>query len=725
MLCGHVGGCSQCSPLATQASYPWYTLRRTPAAAASTSACGWPPTRVLLGAHVYTYAASSLSMIAMSVWQGYDARRGRESQYPEGKEIAVYTNVGSCYVQSDTDSLAIGNGYIERKWSFVAGLPAATHIIDKASGKQWIDVTQAEPYPLKGLFTGQVDIDRDDDLGLGEEAVRIRVVFAHPWGDVVWVHCIQPSAAFIRSSWEIRPGATAPDSVAADLATLADPGILDRFALAPTHVEWRSVMLRDRTDHWDNLLKEEHGLLYSSEARTAQGNLLFMEDSLDHNSLIVVKEAPTPLGHLSYPGYDFAINAFSIHVCGSGLTAGDCRAGQPVSSYGVAVGVSQGGEAGALQALHRYHRSVRRFEPSREICVMSNTWGDRTQDTRINEEFIMHDLPHAARLGVNVYQIDAGWYRRGTWEVDPVRFPRGLQPIKHLASSLGMKLGLWFVPKKKDDYAYWNDDAEILLGLYRNEGVTHFKIDDVKLPNKLAEERLVCMLRRVIAESGGNVAFNLDITNGTRLGFFGRAHYGTYFLENRYTDWANYHPHRVLRNLWTLARFLPTRYLLMEVPNVLRNQEKYANDPLAPAVCGQAYAFAVTMCSNPLIWMHPSDMDPQGQLELGALVSTYRSFQEELLQGTVLPIGQEPNGTRWTGFQSMASVSSGYLVLYRELHPASSHRFQLWELADCEVILKPVLGRGVERSIHVDTHGEAVFSLPDPFSYAVYRYQVQ
>jgi len=28
---------------------------------------------------------------------------------------------------------------------------------------------------------------------------------------------------------------------------------------------------------------------------------------------------------------------------------------------------------------------------------------------------------------------------------------------------------------------------------------------------------------------------------------------GVLVLENRYTDWVNYHPHWTLRNLWMLA----------------------------------------------------------------------------------------------------------------------------------------------------------------------------
>ena len=55
--------------------------------------------------------------------------------------------------------------------------------------------------------------------------------------------------------------------------------------------------------------------------------------------------------------------------------------------------------------------------------------------------------------------------------------------------------------------------------------------------------------------TGGQAVFNLDVTAGRRWGYHYGNEYGNIFLENRYTDWGNYHPHWTLRNLWMLSRY--------------------------------------------------------------------------------------------------------------------------------------------------------------------------
>jgi hypothetical protein len=41
--------------------------------------------------------------------------------------------------------------------------------------------------------------------------------------------------------------------------------------------------------------------------------------------------------------------------------------------------------------------------------IMMNTWGDRGQDGKINEKFILRELEAGAKLGITHFQIDDGW----------------------------------------------------------------------------------------------------------------------------------------------------------------------------------------------------------------------------------------------------------------------------------------------------------------------------
>ncbi|MDZ7827494.1 MAG: alpha-galactosidase [Gammaproteobacteria bacterium] len=65
----------------------------------------------------------------------------------------------------------------------------------------------------------------------------------------------------------------------------------------------------------------------------------------------------------------------------------------------------------------------------------------------------------AADLGVERFVLDDGWFagriddRRalGDWQVDPVRWPEGLEPLIDRVRSLGMEFGLWVEPEMVSD----------------------------------------------------------------------------------------------------------------------------------------------------------------------------------------------------------------------------------------------------------------------------------
>jgi alpha-galactosidase len=63
------------------------------------------------------------------------------------------------------------------------------------------------------------------------------------------------------------------------------------------------------------------------------------------------------------------------------------------------------------------------------------------------------ELDHGVKL--DYWWMDAGWYPFttgwpdvGTWETDPVRFPRGFAPISKLAHERGTKILVWFEPER-------------------------------------------------------------------------------------------------------------------------------------------------------------------------------------------------------------------------------------------------------------------------------------
>lgn len=122
-------------------------------------------------------------------------------------------------------------------------------------------------------------------------------------------------------------------------------------------------------------------------------------------------------------------------------------------------GFTPGGRGDVAKALRAFVvqglRQGRGFEP----LVTYNTWF--AYGTEIDEQTMMDEMAAAASMGVELFVVDAGWYRGagrgtdfdsglGTWEVDPRRFPNGLDAIRSYAHSLGMRFGLWVEPERVD-----------------------------------------------------------------------------------------------------------------------------------------------------------------------------------------------------------------------------------------------------------------------------------
>ncbi len=84
----------------------------------------------------------------------------------------------------------------------------------------------------------------------------------------------------------------------------------------------------------------------------------------------------------------------------------------------------------------------------------------------------------------------------------------------------------------------------------------------------------------------------------------------------------------------------------------------------APARYSFDYLFAITLAAQPLA---DGGFEPARRgLYYGISAQKYQPLQLRFHQGVILPVGEEPSGRSWTGFQSTVSGTQGYLVVYRE-----------------------------------------------------------
>ncbi len=82
--------------------------------------------------------------------------------------------------------------------------------------------------------------------------------------------------------------------------------------------------------------------------------------------------------------------------------------------------------------------------------IVVNTWLPFLFE--LNRELLLAQIDLAAELGVDAYQVDAGWYdRMGDWNADAVKFPNGLEEIAEHTRARGLKFGLWMAVATVDE----------------------------------------------------------------------------------------------------------------------------------------------------------------------------------------------------------------------------------------------------------------------------------
>lgn len=592
-----------------------------------------------------------------------------------------------CYYSLSHEALTIGNSRIEHRVA-VSGVLTSLYLTNKRSRYIWQNTARV---PLTSLI-GAISSVRaysliSDNNGLSDRHLAVTCSFNDDTARLVYT--IYPGMPFITSRLFVIPPARASEqkkSVASGIegAPVATPAAMDAIytlGMSEKHLRMNAYEIYDVTDEHDMLVTNTEEELYHTRTRSFRGNIFIMTRTLSDDALMIVKEGPTPYGSLNRTGDDIFVRASSsVTVCGSGL--GDETAMMPC--YGVTIGTPG---ADAAREYARLYARVHKNTSNGTLRIMSNTWGDRNQDKAVNEAFMLNECTLAKAIGVDIVQIDDGWQKGASansllkkstawgsyyetdpdfWAVHREKFPNGLTPLAVYAKEHGFELGLWFSPDSTNEYAAFEKDADVLLSLYRTYGIRHFKLDGIKLTSKTAETRIASLLALLHDKSGGRITFNLDATAQVRFGYLYEKQYGTIFVENRYSDWGNYFPHRTLKNLWLLSMFIPPRKFQFEVLNPRRNADAYGDDPLAPAAYGIDYIFASVMVSNPLLWMEMQYLTDDDTAALAAVAGIFRKERDALHNAEIRPIGAMPNGTSFTGFQAITGDGGGYLILLRE-----------------------------------------------------------
>jgi alpha-galactosidase len=521
----------------------------------------------------------------------------------------------------------------------------------------------------------------------------------------------------------------------------ADEVVLFQASMQTPHWHYTAIEFFDQTDIQNTLTQKSQVLGYSRPT-SMRGNVIIMEDLSDKLFLWMLKKAPCSGVQLYYPGYDFNVSRNHFQLIGGGILPDDLTPDEWTPVYGCVLGSPSNSELSLLKDMRIFHKNHHFSDPESLEMVMMNTWGDRNRDASISEEFIMQEIDASNMLGITHFQIDDGWQQGKSmnsaeasgnlweswtyedWQPARERFPNGFSKVIDYANNNGISLGLWFNPSRTNDYASWETDAKIVSGLYKDYGIRFFKIDGIEIPTKRAELNLRKFYQSVQEATDYQVVFNIDATAGRRGGYFYLQEYGNIFLENRYTDWGNYYPYQTLRNLWMLASYVPPEKLQIEFLNIWRNDDKYPHDdPFKPSSVPFDYVFAIAMMAQPLAWLEGSSL-PHEAYEISSLIKQYTQIQNDLHSGIILPIGDEPNGRSWTGFQSIRD-KEGYLLIFRENNHIESELIKTHGLENKHLHFELLAGHGKSFSATADAGGGILFSLNMAHSFALYKYRIE
>jgi hypothetical protein len=659
-------------------------------------------------------------------------------------------NSTSCYVFMKGDTLYVGNTLIERTYLWNRGNIITNKIIDKHGSQTWINKSEFPDFYIPYQSTFAINTRwtvKDVESSISPYHKELTIEYTLDKLQVKRVYCIYPNCPAIaidtylkgvaKSNWTIQNKNLDDIKHIESLNVVsqqADLPVLDQVSLQGNHWEVQSVEFFDITDYHNTLVKPCNMLAYNDEI--SRGNLLFFHNMENEKGLFFLKEAPCSAVQLSYPGADFITSPGRVKCIGIGMSAADLRPNDWVRAYSIVMGVYSGNHEERLLALRNYQKNQRKLIKSRDEMIMMNTWGDRRDITRLKEDYCLREIEKCSQLGINCFQLDDGWQEGADtlpsykdvyknpdyWTPNKKLFPKGLTPLVKRGNELGVKVALFLNPSFEYSNNDWQKDADSMIRMYKEYGIRNFKIDGVLLTNKLAETRFREMLDKVMQETNNEMVIDFDITAGQRGGYFCFNKYGNIFLENRYTDWGNYYPYRTLRNLWMLAEYVPAERLQVEFLNNWRKHEMYVNDPFAPANYSFEYLFATTMAAQPLAWFDAADLPPDA-FAIKNLIGRYRSVQYDFHEGYILPIGEEPSGKSWTGFQSIKE-KEGYLLIYREENPSSHGTIKTYLEPHAKVTFTPILGTGKKFVQQVAAGGYISVFLPNENSFVMYKYKI-
>jgi alpha-galactosidase len=231
---------------------------------------------------------------------------------------------------------------------------------------------------------------------------------------------------------------------------------------------------------------------------SAEANPFFAVDLWDSESGGATEDnGPVWFGALGWSGnwkitLEQAAEPAQVYIAG-GMHDFDFRwrleAGEELATPAFTGGFTTAGFGQVSRNLHRYQLDylLPRSHAKRLRQVIYNSWEAYFFD--FNEAKQLELAERAARLGVELFVVDDGWFGHrpsdssglGDWFVSPEKFPQGLGPLIRRVNELGMDFGLWVEPESV------NQDSDLYRAhpdwIYQFPGRFHHEVRRSRMLN--------------------------------------------------------------------------------------------------------------------------------------------------------------------------------------------------------------------------------------------------
>ncbi len=344
-------------------------------------------------------------------------------------------DVRAAYARRDADSLRIGNRWIERKFAARIGEPFLTSaFINKISNRDYSRPGGREfCFSIDGRAVSGADFQLAQVVDRRQEFSIETVAHLHAAALTVELHAVVYADHPVVRKWLVI------ENHSDRLIRIAD-------------LDWEDINLLVNSPATAEVWADYFTRREKAVSVTMDDCALLVNDTARAEGFIVATEAPGPLKRLE------------VYAQPARVAVGLNRDDETIFERVLAPGEAFQTPASFILTFanpipqdaidHEYARFVEQqltvCDAARVPTITVNTWVPHLFD--IHRALLLEQMDIAAELGVEAYQVDAGWYdRMGDWNVDAAKFPNGLEEIADHCRGRGMRFGLWMAVATVDE----------------------------------------------------------------------------------------------------------------------------------------------------------------------------------------------------------------------------------------------------------------------------------